>query len=155
MSYLDRNLLPDEQILFRTKKHMIIFFVPVLVLIFSIFATYYMIENTILQYVVWTPWVVCGLLWGVVGLNYMTSEFAVTNKRIMMREGFFTRHANEMRVASISQVNVDQNLIGQMIDFGTVSINAFGAFDSYTLISHPGKFQRAVNEQIDKAVSSR
>ena len=153
MSYIDRNLLSDERILFRTRKHLIIFFWPVVWLIFSYYASSYMGANQLLHAVQWTPWAVAALLWSVVGLSYYTSEFAVTNKRIMMREGFFTRHANEMRLTAISQVNVDQNLIGQMINFGTVSINAFGAFDSYTLISNPGGFQRCVNEQIDKAVS--
>ena len=70
-----------------------------------------------------------------------------------MREGFFTRHSNEMRLTAISQVNVDQNIIGQMLNFGTVSINAFGASDDYNLISNPGMFQRMVNEQLDRAVS--
>ncbi len=154
MSYIDRNLLPDERILFRTKKHLIIFFYPVIWLVFCAFAAPYMAANPILQHVGWVLWVVAVLLWSVVGLGYYTSEFAVTNKRIMMREGFFTRHANEMRLTAISQVNVYQNLIGQMMGFGTVSINAFGAFDSYTLISHPGSFQRSVNEQIDKALAS-
>lgn len=153
MSYIDRNLLPDEQILFRTKKHLIIFFVPILVLLFSAYMTPVMAANQVLAAVKWVPAVITLLFWSVVGLAYYTSEFAVTNKRIMMREGFFNRHANEMRLTAISQVNVYQNLIGQLMNFGTVSINAFGAFDSYTLISNPGVFQRMVNQQIDKALS--
>jgi uncharacterized membrane protein YdbT with pleckstrin-like domain len=153
MSYIDRNLLPDEQILFRTKKHLIIFIFPILVLLFSAYVTPVMAANQVLAAVKWVPSVITLLFWSVVGLAYYTSEFAVTNKRIMMREGFFNRHANEMRLTAISQVNVYQNLIGQLMNFGTVSINAFGAFDSYTLISNPGAFQRMVNQQIDKALT--
>ena len=153
MSYIDRNLLPDERILFRTKKHLIIFFFPALWLIFCVFASNYMNANSILAKVEWVPWLLALLIWGSVGLNYYTSEFAITNKRVMMREGFFIRHANEMRLTAISQVNVDQNLIGQMLNFGTVSINAFGAFDAYTLIDKPGVFQRTVNQQLDQALS--
>lgn len=153
MSYIDRNLLPGESILFRTKKHPIIFTVPVLLLIFCAYVHGYMMSNPILHLVWWAPWAVTAVFWGYVGLNYYTSEFAVTNKRIMMREGFFTRHTNEMRVGAISQVNVDQNLIGQMMNFGMVSINAFGAFDNYSTINRPVLFQRYVNQQIDLAVS--
>jgi uncharacterized membrane protein YdbT with pleckstrin-like domain len=153
MSYIDRNLLPDERIMFRTKKHLVIFVFPALVLIFCVFAASFMSSNDILDRVQWVPWVVTVLIWAAVGLNYYTSEFAVTNKRIMMREGFFTRHSNEMRLSAISQVNVDQNIIGQLLNFGTVSINAFGASDDYTLIDNPGAFQKMVNEQLDRAVS--
>jgi len=150
MSYIDNNLLPGERIIFRTKKHLILFFVPVLVLILSSYAVTYMAADELLAQMQWVPWVVTGLFWASSGLNYYFSEFAVTNKRVMMREGFFTRHSNELRLNSVSQVNVDQNLIGQMLNFGTVSINAFGAFDRYNVISRPGKFQQAVNQQIDQ-----
>lgn len=155
MSYIDRNLLPDEQIIFRTKKHLIIFAFPVLVLVLSVYAATFMSSNPILHHVQWVPWVVTFLIWSCVWLNYATSEFAVTNKRVMMREGFFTRHSNEMRLTAISQVNVDQNIIGAMVDFGTVSINAFGVSDFYTLISHPNVFQQMVNEQLDKASTGK
>jgi len=154
MSYLDRNLLPDERIMFRTKKHLIIFLVPFLVFVFCAYAYSFMGNNPILEHVRWVPWVVTLLIWSCVGLNYYTSEFAVTNKRVMMREGFFTRHTNELRLSAISQVNVNQNIVGQLLHFGTVSINAFGASDDYTLIDRPDMFQQVVNQQMDKAVSS-
>lgn len=153
MSYIDRNLLPDERILFRTKKHLIIFLVPVLLTIFSLYATTYMLSNAILAPLVWTPWLVTLIFWAYSGLEYQFSNYAVTNKRIMMREGFFFRHTNEMRVNTISQVNVVQSLLGQILNYGTVSINAFGAFDAYPLISKPYQFQKQVNEQLDKLTS--
>jgi uncharacterized membrane protein YdbT with pleckstrin-like domain len=149
MGYIDKNLLPGEKILFRTKKHVIIFLVPILWSIFSIYAFSYMHANEILTRVEWAPWVVALILWFYALLEYAFSEFVVTDKRLMMREGFFYRHTNEMRLSTISQVNVDQSLIGQYLDYGDVSINAFGAFDSYSLIAGPNTFQKYVNEQLD------
>lgn len=153
MSYIDKNLLPDERILFRTKKHLIIFLVPAILTILSIIAYSYMQSNYILSKVDWAPSLIVLIFWAASGLDYVTSEFAVTNKRVMMREGFFTRHANEMRINTISQVNVDQSLLGQVLDYGIVSINAFGAFDAYPMIAHPFTFQKYVNEQLDKSTS--
>lgn len=155
MSYIVRNLLPSENILFHTRKSKIIFVIPVLLAVFSGYATSYMLANPLLAKVVFAPWTVTGLYWAYALLDYFTSEYAVTDKRIMMREGFFTRHANEMRITAISQVNVDQNLVGQILNFGTVSINAFGAFDSYALINRPYEFQRAVNQQLDVLLTNR
>lgn len=154
MSYIQRNLLPEERILFRTKKHLIIFFFPVVALVFSFYASQYMQHDDILSRLQWAPWLVTGLFFASAGLNYAFSEFAVTNKRVMMREGFFVRHSNELRLTTISQVNVDQNLIGQMLNYGTVSINAFGAFDAYPLIDKPNIFQKMVNQQLDQLVSN-
>lgn len=153
MSYIDNNLLPDEHILFRTRKHRIIFFFPVVWTIFSFYAANYFHNNEILINLTWIPWLLAVIFWSYVGFNYYFSEFGVTNKRVMMREGFFYRHSNEIRLAAISQVNIDQSLLGQILNYGAVSINAFGAFDAYTLIAWPSGFQKAVNEQLDKVVS--
>lgn len=155
MSYIDRNLLTDERILFRTRKHLIIFFWPAVVLVICSILSSYLAASEISSYVAWAPWLVVFMIWGAVGLDYYTSEFAVTNKRVMMREGFFTRHANEMRLTAISQVNVDQNIIGQIFNFGTVSINAFGAFDNYSTIANPVTFQRVVNQELDNVLSNK
>lgn len=153
MSELDRNLLPDEKVIFRTKKHLIIFFWPVVWTIFSLFATQYMLDSQILAKVAWVPWIIALLFWLYVYIEYSFSEFAVTNKRVMMREGFFNKHTNELRVATVSQVNINQGIFGQLLNFGTVWINAFGAQDAYTLIAKPNDFQRAVNLEIDKNTS--
>jgi len=149
MGYIDKNLLADEKIIFRTSKHLVIFFYPVVLALFSLFVTPYLYDNVILVKIIWAPWLITLIFWFSVWLNYITSEFAITNKRVMMREGFFNRHANEVRIATISQVNVDQDIIGQLLNYGTVSIKTFGAFDAYTLIAKPGEFQKYMNAQLD------
>lgn len=147
---MDKNLLPDEQIQFRTKKHLIIFLIPVVFAILSVVASYYMQFNSVLVRFIWAPWLVTIILWGHKGLEYMTSEFVITNKRVMMREGFFNRHATELRLNTISQVNVDQNLLGQILNYGNIVINSFGAFDSFSFIAEPFNFQKNINIQLDK-----
>lgn len=150
MGYIDKNLLPDEQIIFRTKKHRIIFFYPVVWLIISVFATIYMKDNFILSRLIFLPWVAGAFFWASVALDYFSSDFAITNKRVMMREGFFYRHANEMRISTIAQVNVDQSPLGQILGYGIVTIHAFGAQDGYNMIDKPFEFQRAAQLEMDR-----
>lgn len=152
--YIEENLLPDEKILFRTKKHLIIFFIPVLLTILSVMAFNYMHSDFILVKLEWVPSLIVLIVWASVLLEYYFAEFAVTNKRVMMREGFFFRHANELRINTISQVKIDQSLLGQWLGYGSVSINSFGAFDSYSLIADPYQFQKIVNMQLDKMVQT-
>jgi len=153
MTYIDKNLLKDEIILFRTKKHLIIFFLPVVWTIFSQYATTFLQTNPILIKVQWAPWLLAFIFWAYAGLDYFTSEFVVTNKRVMMREGFFYRHMNETRLTTVSQINVDQSLLGRILNYGTVSINAFGAYDAFSAIARPVFFQKQVNEQLDRLVT--
>ena len=150
MSYIDKNLLPDERICFRTRKHLIIFFFPVAWTLFSIYLDTLMKTNIFLAKVAWAPWLVALIYWLYIWLEYITAEFAVTDKRVMMREGFFHLHMNETRLSAISQVNVNQGILGRIFNFGMVSINAFGAYDAFTLIAQPLNFQNQVNQQIDK-----
>lgn len=150
MSYIDKNLLPNEQIIFRTKKHLIVFFYPLVLVLVCLFTNGYMRANPILATIQWVPWIVALIFGFSVWLNYATSDFVITDKRVMMREGFFTRHANEIRIATISQVNVDQSLLGQLLNYGSVSLHTFGAFDAYTLIARPILFQKYINGQLDK-----
>ena len=149
MSSIEKNLLPDEQIVYRTKKHWIIFFGPAAWVIAAIF--FALNPN---------PWVVKAAIAPALAaiilglgkwLNYATSDFVVTTKRIMMTEGFFTRHTNELRLATVSNMNVNQSLVGQFLDYGTVIISPFGGReDIFTEIAHPFLFQRQTQMQLDK-----
>lgn len=151
MNSLDKNLLTDEKILFQTKKHWIIFFVPALLIIVSIF--FFTNENPLVQKFSAIP-----LLGAVITainqfLLYITSEFAVTTRRIIMREGFFFKHTNETRLATIANVSVNQSLLGQILNYGTVIIHAFGGDrDPFMAISNPNEFQKQLQMQLDKIV---
>jgi uncharacterized membrane protein YdbT with pleckstrin-like domain len=153
MTSIEANLLSDELIQFRTKKHLIIFFFPVIAVIISLYAYQYMHANSILTKVEWAPALIALIYFTSVWLDYITSQFVVTNKRIMMREGFFYRHSAELRINTISQMNVEQSLIGQIFDYGEISMSAFGAADTFTMIAHPLTFRKNANEQLDKATS--
>lgn len=150
MSYIDRNLLPDERILFRTKKHLIVFLYPLIMVVFSVYAANYMHNNQFLAKIDWLPGLAALIYGSAVAFDYFFSEYAVTNRRIMMREGFVFRHTNETRISSISQVNVYQNLLGQLLNYGSIVINAFGANDVFVTIDKPVLFQQMVNQELDK-----
>lgn len=152
MSFIEKNLLPNEKIVFQTKKSLVIFAFPAAWTVFAGLSTEYMNANDILRQVSWVPWLMAIIFWSYVWLEYVTAQFAVTNKRVMMREGFFVRHAMELRLSAISQVNVDQSLIGQILNYGTIALNAFGASDAFTMIAQPLVFQKTVNSQLDKIV---
>lgn len=151
MSYIENHLLAEEKILFKTKKHIIVFFYPAIFsLFFLIVGTPYMYENTILLSFLWLPWLIILILWCYTGLIYLTAEFAITNKRLIMREGFFIKHTIELRINAIFQINVTQSLLGLWLNYGMVSVNAFGGTDLFTYIAKPGLFNQYINQQVNK-----
>ncbi len=146
-----KNLLDGEQVIYQTKKHWIIFFAPTAWVLAAVF--FALNPNPWVAKVALAP-AFAALVIGIgKWLEYITAEFVVTNKRIMMKEGFFTKHTSELRLATVSNMNVNQSLLGQLVDYGTVIISPFGGReDVFTEIAHPFEFQKQAQAQLDKLV---
>jgi uncharacterized membrane protein YdbT with pleckstrin-like domain len=169
MGYIDKNLVPGETILFRTNKNLIIFTAPLLMLLltFIFCSNFYLIVSmntvfdqitaqfSVLHYVHKLPALIMLLLTIYLALQqwlkWATSDYVVTDKRVVMREGIFDRYVCDTRLTTISHVTVDQNLLAQVLDYGTIAINGFGGNrDIFIQINHPTRFQQAVQTQLNK-----
>lgn len=147
MSYIDNNLLPSEKILHRTKKHWIIFLGPVFWTA-AIFI-FYLNTQPMIHRLAFVPAIIAAISWGNQLLTYYFSEFAITNIRVMMREGFFFRHTNDTRLAALANVTVNQSLLGQVLQYGTVFINSFGGeSDPFREIDSPILFQKCLQAEL-------
>ncbi len=147
MSFIEKNLMPNEKIIYRTKKNFIIFLAPVLWILISLF--FFTNSNPMVQKVAILPLIVA-LLTGInQWLMYFVSEFAITNVRVMMREGFFIRHTNDTRLAALANVTVNQSLVGQVLNYGTIFINSFGGeSDPFRDIDNPNEFQKKLQTEL-------
>ena len=148
MGYIDRNLLTDERIVYRTKKHVIIFLGAVFWTAAAFFCLFY--PDSTVNKIAFAPAIVALLTWANQWLSFITSDFVVTNKRVLMKEGFFTRHATELRLSTVSSVTVNQTLLGQILNYGTVVINPFGGTsDVFSMIASPVEFQKQAESQAE------
>jgi uncharacterized membrane protein YdbT with pleckstrin-like domain len=144
-NYISKNLLPDEKIIYRTKKHWIIFLTPLVLTLMTLF--FYLNSNDYIVRISYILALVTLLHWLNQFLLYYASEFAITDKRVMMREGFFYRHTNETRLSSIANVGINQSLLAQLLSYGTVFINTFGGeTDAFTELDEPIVFQKKLQE---------
>src|SRR5208282_2215451 len=51
-----------------------------------------------------------------------TTEIAVTNRRIIYKRGLITRHSEEMNMDKVASVDVDQSILGRMLNYGSIHI---------------------------------
>jgi len=80
-------------------------------------------------------------------IRQLTSEFVITNKRIIMKTGLISRKTFEMNLQKIESVNVDQSFWGRLLGFGSVSIvGTGGSRESFSDISKPLLFRRKFQE---------
>ena len=73
------------------------------------------------------------------------TEFAVTNKRVIWKTGFITRHTLEMNMDKVESVDVDQSILGRMLDYGTIHVRGTGeSIEHLHRIAHPLQLRSAI-----------
>jgi uncharacterized membrane protein YdbT with pleckstrin-like domain len=88
-------------------------------------------------------------LWLAPFIQQATSEFVITNKRIIIKIGLIARRTLEMNLNKIETVNVDQSILGRILGFGKITvIGTGGTREVFNNISKPMKFRKAF-QQVD------
>lgn len=74
-------------------------------------------------------------------------EFAITNKRVIIKAGFITRKTIELNLSKIECVNVDQSLLGRIFGYGNIQIiGTGGTKETFVDIKNPLKFRKIFQE---------
>jgi uncharacterized membrane protein YdbT with pleckstrin-like domain len=85
-----------------------------------------------------------------------SSEFAVTNKRVVVKVGFLRRHSTEILLRQVEGITVDQGILGRIFGYGTIVVEGTGSDRTpYSGIADPLKFRLAVQEQIESNLSQQ
>ncbi len=95
------------------------------------------------------------ILWAVAYVRIKSTELAVTTKRLIVKHGFIRRSTIEININKVESIQVNQSLLGRMLDFGTLVIAGTGASHApIDGIAEPLAFRRAFVEAQDAAPSS-
>ena len=71
------------------------------------------------------------------------SEFAITNKRIIIKVGLISRHTLEMNLSKVESVIVDQGIWGRIIGYGSITvIGTGGTNEPFTHIANSMEFRK-------------
>jgi uncharacterized membrane protein YdbT with pleckstrin-like domain len=80
-------------------------------------------------------------------IEFSTSEFAITNKRVIIKVGLISRRTLEMSLNKIESVNVNQGILGRMLGYGTiVVIGTGGTKEKFASICDPITFRKKFQE---------
>src|SRR5579862_5711102 len=142
MSYVDRNLLPGEQVTFRTHLSLFIFTVPVLLAVLAVICYAIAPGTRLVGHILLLAALVIG---AAKYLDYASSEFAVTNKRIIIKVGFLKRRTLEMQVQKIETVAVSQGIGARILGYGDILVTGTGGTkEAFRHVSAPLKLRHAV-----------
>lgn len=148
MGYIEQNLMPGEEVTYRATLHWIIYAGPVLlgllglILLVSSAVSRGLPALTGLGVLLL---VVAGLLFFSRWITARTSEFAVTNKRVIIKVGLIRRHTLELLLAKVESVGVDQGVMGRILGYGSiVVIGTGGTKEPFKSIAQPLEFRKQV-----------
>ncbi|PKP13316.1 MAG: hypothetical protein CVU08_05870 [Bacteroidetes bacterium HGW-Bacteroidetes-3] len=80
-------------------------------------------------------------------IDRYTDEFAITNKRVIIKTGLISRKTFEMNHSKIESVNVDQSILGRILGYGTIRIvGSGGTKEVFPNISKPLLFRKKFQE---------
>lgn len=78
------------------------------------------------------------------------SEFAVTNKRVIIKVGIIRTKSLELFLNKIEAITVDQSLPGRMLNYGNIIVaGSGGTKELFSGIQAPLDFRRAVHQATD------
>jgi len=150
MSYLDDHLLDGERIVYRARLHWTMFLKSVIVILLGIALgiVLYLYEPG--YWYIGAGLAGLGLLLAIPPfIRYTSTEYAVTNKRLLSKVGFVERESDETLLSKIEAVAVDQGIVGRMFGFGTLTITGTGGTEeAFPRISDPLEFRRQIQSQV-------
>lgn len=89
-------------------------------------------------------------------LIYITSTYTVTNKRVTIRVGILTRNSFEILLERIESIHVHQSMIGQLFNYGTVTISGTGGNKNFfKAIADPDSFRYLIQQQLERNRSKK
>lgn len=84
-------------------------------------------------------------------VRYQSTELAVTTKRVIVKHGLIRRQTIEINLAKVESIQVDQGILGRMLNFGTLIVAGTGTSHAPLAgIADPMAFRKAFIEAQDE-----
>jgi uncharacterized membrane protein YdbT with pleckstrin-like domain len=133
--YIDDILQPGEKVLYSTNAHWI-FYLPaiaawIVAAVLLVLSRATITEGVVLLCLSASAVVaLAALYWTVTAwFHRWTTETDVTNLRVVHKTGFIKRHTFEISIDKVASVNVEQSILGRILNYGDVILTGMGDSD--------------------------
>ncbi len=148
MKYVERVLQPGETVEYMTRLHWILYLRAIVLLVLAL-ACVIASAGVAQSYVVLALQIAAGVLvvLAIVAalgalIRRTTTEFAITDRRVIYKAGILRRHTMEINRSKVETVGVDQSILGRVLDYGTVTVRGTGgSFEPIPFIGEPLRFR--------------
>ena len=149
--YIDDILQPGEKVLYSTNAHWIFYWPAIaawiLAAVLFFLSRASVTEGIVLLYLSASAVVaVAALYWTFKAwFHRWTTETDVTNLRVVHKSGFIKRRTFEMSLDKVESVDVDQSILGRLLNYGNVTVRGVGeGAETITTIASPLDFRNHI-----------
>lgn len=83
-------------------------------------------------------------------IRVISTELALTNKRVIAKTGFIRRDTIELRLEKVEGFVVNQSIFGRILNYGSVIVSGTGGIKTpIPFIYNPTEFRMVVNEFLE------
>jgi uncharacterized membrane protein YdbT with pleckstrin-like domain len=157
---ISSKLLTDgESVVVDTRTHPKALILPVLILLVTLAVAIFLdkkIDNHVVSLIVWILAAVVVAWYSLRPfLDWLTSTYTITTKRLITREGVLARRGHDIPLMRISDVAYDMGIIDRMLGCGTLVISDASTHGSVRLhdIPHVEDVQRKLTEMLGNSGS--
>jgi hypothetical protein len=126
MSYVHQHLMEDEEVVYQTHVHWIVFIPWFLITIFILSTMFFVPGNQMLILAIRG---IAGVFFIKATANlifYWTSEYGVTSKRVLGKTGLIRIRSLDILLLKVEAVRLNQGLLGRVLDFGDLVVTGTG-----------------------------
>lgn len=134
MSYLQNALTKGETVAYQGKMSLWALLPSLLMGLIFLFA----------GLVFWPLSLLALMYWVGAAIYYVTTELAITNKRVIAKFGLISRATIEINLQNIESIQVRQSILGRIFDYGSIIVSGAGSPQAPVPgIRDPLRFRRA------------
>lgn len=133
MSYILSNLKDNEKLAFKSSQSIKSLFFWSFIFGFIGLALVLLKGFVIIMGVSPTGYILYLIYWSVLLffviknlITYFTTEYGITNTRVISKQGLIRRDIEEINLSSIESINVNQSIIGRILNYGTIIVSGRG-----------------------------
>jgi len=154
MSYVEKNLVSGENLVYETGVHWSVLFWPIVIaLLLAAGAVVCLMQKDPNFAYGGAALLVAAIVILVVAIvRRGATEIAVTNRRVMIKTGLASRRSLEIMLPKLESIGITEPFMGRMLGYGTVVIHGTGGTpEPFDKIAHPNEFRKNVQEQADSS----
>jgi uncharacterized membrane protein YdbT with pleckstrin-like domain len=149
--YIDDILQPGEKVLYSTNAHWIFYWPAIaawIVAVVLFLESRTAINESVVLLCLSASAVaaLAALFWTAKAwFHRWTTETDVTNLRVVHKTGFITRKTFEMSLDKVESVDVNQSILGRMLNYGDVTVHGVGeGEETIATIASPLEFRNYI-----------